>query len=76
MSTIRTASIRGRGGSTPNSRGGIAAFDAAPELLLCREKEVLVEGVAGIVISTHLPPPVMMESADSSALPTHMLCCS
>ena len=45
MSTIRTASIRGRGGSTPNSRGGIAAFDAAPELLLCREEEALVEGV-------------------------------
>ena len=27
-------------------------------------------------ISTHLPPPVMIESTDSLALVTHMLCCS
>ena len=29
-----------------------------------------------MVISTHLPPPVMIESAADLALVTHMLCCS
>ena len=29
-----------------------------------------------MLISTHLPPPVMIESTDSLALVTHMLCCS
>ena len=29
-----------------------------------------------MVISTHLPPPVMMESTADFALATHMLCCS
>src|ERR1700722_4340421 len=31
---------------------------------------------AGIVISIHLPPPVMIDSAADRALVTHMLCCS
>ena len=29
-----------------------------------------------MLISTHLPPPVMIDSTDSLALVTHMLCCS
>ena len=29
-----------------------------------------------MVISIHLPPPVMIDSADDRALVTHMLCCS
>ena len=29
-----------------------------------------------MLISTHLPPPVMIESTDSLALVTHILCCS
>ena len=45
MSTTRTASSRGRGGSMPNRRGGSPVCDAAPELLLGREKKVLVERV-------------------------------
>ena len=44
MSTTRTASIRGRGGSTPNRRGG-SAFNTAPEALLGCEQKVLVEGI-------------------------------
>src|SRR5204863_1405490 len=31
---------------------------------------------AGRVSSTHLPPPVMIESTASLALVTHILCCS
>jgi hypothetical protein len=31
---------------------------------------------AGMVISIHLPPPVIMESAADRALVTHMLCWS
>src|ERR1700730_9475417 len=30
----------------------------------------------GIAISTHLPPPVMMESTEVRSCVTHMLCCS
>ena len=30
----------------------------------------------GIAISTHLPPPVMMESTEVRRCVTHMLCCS
>ena len=45
ISTIRTASSRGRGGSTPNSRGSFAALDAAPELLLRREEQMLVQRI-------------------------------
>src|SRR5271169_3487213 len=29
-----------------------------------------------MLISTHLPPPVMMESTENLALVTHILCCS
>ena len=45
MSTIRTASIRGLGGSTPKRRGWLAALDATPELPLGRDDEVLVERI-------------------------------
>src|SRR6266542_3089415 len=31
---------------------------------------------AGMVISTHLPPPVMIESTPTLTLVTHILCCS
>jgi hypothetical protein len=34
MSTMRTASMRARGGSAPNRARGLAVLDAAPELLL------------------------------------------
>src|ERR1700747_1986486 len=45
MSTMRTASSRGLGGSRPNRRG-LTALDAAPELLLGRQEKMLVERIA------------------------------
>jgi hypothetical protein len=45
MSTIRTASIRGFGGSTPNIVGGLATFNTPPELPLGGNNQVLVERV-------------------------------
>ena len=53
---------------------GLTQFDAAPELFLRREQEMLVERISGMVSSTHLPPPVMIESTAVLALVTHMLC--
>src|SRR6266699_2381661 len=45
MSTTRTASIRGLGASVPERRGASAALNAAPELFLRGQKQVLVEGI-------------------------------
>ena len=45
ISTMRTASIRGFGGSIPNRAGGLAALDTAPEFPLGGDDEVLVEGI-------------------------------
>ena len=42
---MRTASIRGFGGSTPNRRRGLAALDTAPELAFGGDNEVLVERI-------------------------------
>lgn len=51
-------------------------MDAAPELLLGREQEVLIRGSAWILISTHLPPPVMIESTELRDAVTHMFRCN
>ena len=57
--------------------GRLAVLDAAPELLLCGQKKVLVQRVGmDLVISTHFPPPVMIDSTADRALATHILCCS
>ena len=45
ISTTRTASMRGFGGSTPNRAGGLAAFHAAPKFALGSDNEVLVKGI-------------------------------
>src|SRR5262249_12280662 len=45
ISTTRTASMRGFGGSTPNGVGGLAALDTAPELACSRDNQVLIERV-------------------------------
>jgi hypothetical protein len=37
----------GRGGSAPNRAGGLATRHAAPEFLLRRQKQMLVEGIGG-----------------------------
>ena len=41
-----TASIRTRGGSARNSRGGSPEFNAAPEIFLGRDQQVLVERIS------------------------------
>ena len=45
ISTTRTASMRGRGGSNAEQTRRLSALNAAPELLLGREQEVLVERI-------------------------------
>ena len=52
----------------------LSGLDAAPKSTFGGEKKMLVKASAGIVISIHLPPPVMIESAEDRALVTHMLC--
>ena len=54
MSTMRTASMRGFGGSTPNRRWGLAALDTTPELPLSGDDEVLVERIG---MGLDLDPP-------------------
>ena len=76
MSTIRTASSRGRGGSTPNSRGVSPLWTQRQNFFSAVSSRCWYSGSAWIVISTHLPPPVMIDSTAERALATHMLCCS
>jgi hypothetical protein len=45
MSTVRTASSRGRGGSIPNRRGVSPLCTQRPELLLRGDQEVLVRPI-------------------------------
>src|SRR6266436_10417872 len=59
ISTMRTASMRGRGGSALIMRR-FAGLHAAPEFLFRRDQDTSM----GIVISTPLPPPVMIESTE------------
>ena len=75
ISTMRTASMTGRGRSTPKRRGGRRS-KRTPEFLLRGQQEMLVERIGRDRISTHLPPPVITESAASLELVTHMLCWS
>ena len=39
-----------------------AGLDTPPKLPLCSDDEVLIERISVVLISTHLPPPVMIES--------------
>ncbi len=47
MSTIRTASIRGRGGSTPNRRGGSPNSTQRQNFFSAVSKQVLIERIGG-----------------------------
>jgi len=61
----------------PRRARGLAPFDAVPELLLGGQQQMLVRGgSAGILISTHCPPPVMIDSTAVLEAVTHILCCS
>src|SRR4051794_35742956 len=62
MSTVRTASSRGLGGSIPN-RWGVSPFSTQRQNFLSAvNNRCWYSGSAGMVISTHLPPPVMIDS--------------
>ena len=47
MSTMRIASMRGRGGSALIRCGDFAGLDAAPELLFGRDQDAQIERVHG-----------------------------
>ena len=54
---------------------GLAAFDATPELALGGDDKMSRRGhAAWVVISTHLPPPVITERTALRAATTHILC--
>src|ERR1700738_4047301 len=74
MSTIRTASMRARGGSTPKRRGGSPLSTQRQNFFSAVSRRCCERGSADILISTHLPPPVMMDSTAAVALVTHILC--
>ncbi len=62
MSTILTASSRGRGGSMPNRRGGSPLWTQRQNFFSAVSSRCWYSGSAWMVISTHLPPPVMIDS--------------
>jgi hypothetical protein len=66
MSTMRTASMRGLGGSTPR---GLAFLDTAPEPPLRGDDEVLIERIGMGLDLDPFALPVMAEH--SSCRPTH-----
>ena len=64
-------------GSNPEQARELTALHAALEFPLGGgDDEVLVERSACLVISTHLPPPVITESTADLAATSHMLCWS
>ena len=74
MSTIRTASSRGRGGSTPNSRGASPLITQRQNFFSAVISRCWYSGSAWIVSSTHLPPPVMIErTADRAFADPHIV---
>ena len=76
MSTTRTASIRARGGSALISRGGSPDCTQRQNFFSAETRTLKYSGSRGTVISTHLPPPVIIDSTEDRRLVTHMLCCS
>ena len=75
MSTLRTASILGPWRLDAKQMRGLAGLDAAPELLLGGEQEMLVERVGG---NCHLDPLSAAGDDRQHAVReavTHMLCC-
>ena len=61
ISTTRTASIRGFGGSTPKRRGGSPLSTQRQNFRSAVTMRCWYSGSAWVAISTHLPPPVITE---------------
>src|ERR1700738_2925124 len=76
MSTTRTASMRAWGGSTPKRRGCSPLSTQRQNFFSAVKSRRWYRGSAEILIATHSPPPVMIESTASVALVTHILCWS
>src|SRR5262249_45052762 len=74
ISTIRTASTRARGGSAPKRRGVSPLSTQRQNFFSAVRRRCWYSGSAEILISSHLAPPVMIESTAAVALVTHMLC--
>src|SRR5439155_18892993 len=74
ISTMRIASIRGRGGSELMRWGTSPDWTHRQNFFSADTRTLRQRGSMGIVISTHLPPPVMMDSTEDLKWVTHMLC--
>src|SRR5262249_45431468 len=74
MSTMRIASIRGRGGSALMRWGDSPDWTHRQNFFSADTRTVRERGSMGIVISTHLPPPVMIDSTEVLKWVTHILC--
>jgi hypothetical protein len=76
ISTMRIASIRGRGGSALIRWGTSPDCTHRQNFFSAETRMVRQSGSIGTVISTHLPPPVMIDSTASRECVTHILCWS
>src|SRR5262245_19960166 len=74
ISTMRTASMRGRGGPAKMRWGGSPDWTQRQNFFSAETRTLRYSGSMGIVISTHLPPPVMIDSTASRECVTHILC--
>src|SRR5262245_28681802 len=71
---MRIASMRGRGGSAKMRWGGSPDWTQRQNFFSAETRTLRYSGSMGIVISTHLPPPVMIDSTASRECVTHILC--
>ena len=65
MSTMRTASMRGRGASALIRWGVSPDWTQRQNFFSAETRTLRYSGSMGIVISTHLPPPVMMDRTEA-----------
>ena len=72
MSTIRTASILGFGGSTPNRVGGSPLSTQRQNFRSAVTIRCWWSGSAWVLISTHLPPPVITDKTALLAATKYM----
>src|SRR5262249_58902611 len=76
ISTMRTASMRGRGGSALIRWGGSPDCTQRQNFFSAETRTLRQSGSMRTVISTHLPPPVMIDSTEALKWVTHILCWS
>src|SRR4029077_20135721 len=74
ISTMRMASMRGRGGSALIRWGVSPDCTQRQNFFYADTRTLRYSGSMGIVTSIHLPPPVMIESTEVLRWVTHILC--